>query len=94
MAAVYAGTGGRRPVGRCGSAAANLTVAKITNEVDGSYVEAVSTAAATTGTLFRYDASGQQYIFNLSTSGLSKGTWNLKVSLDDGSSYTTRISLK
>jgi hypothetical protein len=65
MAAVYAGTGGRRPVGRCGSAAANLTVAEITNEVDGSYVEAVSTAAATTGTLFRYDASGQQYIFNL-----------------------------
>jgi lysophospholipase L1-like esterase len=77
-----------------GAAVANLTVAKITDEVDGTYVEAVSTSAATTGTLFRYDASGQQYIFNLSTKGLSKGTWNLKVSLDDGSSYTTRISLK
>jgi lysophospholipase L1-like esterase len=77
-----------------GSAVASLTLAKITNEVDGSYVEAVSTAAATTGTLFRYDASGQQYIFNLSTSGLSKGTWNLKISLDDGASYTTRISLR
>jgi hypothetical protein len=77
-----------------GSAVANLTVAKITNEIDGTYVEAVSTAAATTGTLFRYDASGQQYIFNLATNGLSKGTWNLKVSLNDGASYTTRISLK
>ena len=77
-----------------GSAVANLTVAKVANEVEGSYVEAVSTSAATTGTLFRYDASGKQYIFNLSTSGLSKGTWSLKVTLDDGSLYTTRISLK
>jgi lysophospholipase L1-like esterase len=77
-----------------GSAVANLTVAKVTNAIDGTYVEAVSTAAATTGTLFRYDTTGQQYIFNLSTSGLSKGTWNLKVTLDGGSSYTTIISLK
>src|SRR5450759_482092 len=76
------------------TAVANLTVAKVTNEVDGTYVEAVSTAAATTGTLFRYDPTGQQYIFNLSTKGLSTGTWRLKVSLDDGSTYTTLISLK
>jgi GDSL-like Lipase/Acylhydrolase family len=77
-----------------GTAVANLTIAKVTNEIDGSYVEASSTSAATTGTLFRYDAAGQQYIFNLGTSGLSKGTWNLKVTLDDGNSYTQRISLK
>jgi lysophospholipase L1-like esterase len=76
------------------TAVANLTVAKIANEVEGSYVEAVSTAAATTGTLFRYDSTAKQYIFNLSTSGLSKGTWSLKVTLDDGTFYTTRISLK
>ena len=74
------------------SAVANLTIAQVTNQIDGTYVEAVSTAAATTGTLFRYD--GQQYIFNLNTKGLSKGTWRLKVSLDDGSTYTTLISLK
>jgi len=77
-----------------GSAVANLTLAKVTNEIDGSYVEATSTAAATTGTLFRYDPTGQQYIFNLGTKDLSKGTWSLKVTLDDGNSYTTRISLK
>ena len=76
------------------SAVANLTIAQVTNQIDGTYVEAVSTAAATTGTLFRYDPTGQQYIFNLSTKGLSKGTWRLKVSLDDGSTYTTLISLK
>jgi hypothetical protein len=77
-----------------GAAVANLTIAKVTNEIDGTFVEATSTSAATTGTLFRYDSSGQQYIFNLGTSGLSKGTWNLKVTLDDGVSYTQRISLK
>jgi lysophospholipase L1-like esterase len=73
---------------------ANLTVAKVTNEIDGSYVEATSTSAATTGTLFRYDPSSQQYIFNLGTKELSKGTWSLKVTLDDGNSYVQRISLR
>jgi lysophospholipase L1-like esterase len=82
---------GKAPVG---TAVANLTVAKVTNEIDGTYVEATSTSAATTGTLFRSDPTGQQYIFNLGTSGLSKGTWNLKVTLDDGSTYTQRISLR
>ena len=76
------------------TAVANLSIAKVTNEVDGSYIEATSTAAATTGTLFRYDSSGQQYIFNLGTKELSKGTWSLKVTLDDGNSYTQRLSLK
>ena len=76
------------------TAVANLTVAKVTNQIEGDYVEAVSTSAATSGTLFRYDASGQQYIFNLGTSALSKGTWSLKVTLDDGTSYTQRFSLK
>jgi hypothetical protein len=76
------------------AAVANLTVAKVTNEIDGSYVEATSTSAATTGTLFRYDPTSQQYIFNLGTKELSKGTWSLKVTLDGGNSYAQRISLK
>jgi squalene cyclase len=76
------------------AAVANLTVAKVTNEIDGSYVEATSTSATTTGTLFRYDPSSQQYIFNLGTKELSKGTWSLKVTLDDGNTYVQRISLK
>jgi lysophospholipase L1-like esterase len=76
------------------AAVANLSVAKVTNEIDGSYVEATSTSAATTGTLFRYDPTSQQYIFNLGTKELSKGTWSLKVTLDGGNSYAQRISLK
>jgi len=76
------------------AAVANLSVAKVTNEIDGTYIEATSTSAATTGTLFRYDATSQQYIFNLGTKELSKGTWSLKVTLDDGNSYVQHISLK
>jgi lysophospholipase L1-like esterase len=76
------------------AAIANLTIAKVDNSIDGTYVETSSTSAATTGTLFRYDPTSQQYIFNLGTKELSKGTWSLKVTLGDGNSYTQRISLK
>jgi lysophospholipase L1-like esterase len=76
------------------TAVASLSVAKVTNEIDGTFAEAVSTSAATTGSLFRYDNSAQQYIFNLGTSALSKGTWDMKVTLDDGTTYTQRFSLK
>jgi hypothetical protein len=76
-----------------GTAVAHLTVAKITDSVEGSFVEASSTSSATTGTLFRVAGDGQ-YIFNLATKGLSSGTWSLKVSLDDGTEYRTRVSLR
>jgi len=45
--------------------AARLYWAKVSNDVVGTELEAVSTAAATAGNLFRY--SGGQYVFNLST---------------------------
>lgn len=77
-----------------GSAVASLSVAKISSNVEGTFVEAMSTSNATTGSLFRYDASAQQYIFNLATKGLTTGTYSLKVTLDDGTTYTTHISLR
>lgn len=74
-------------------AVATIDVAKIDNSVDGTFLEAVSTAAATTGNLFRESGDGQ-YIFNLSTKNLSTGDWRLKITLNDGTIYTVRISLK
>src|SRR3954447_4774637 len=73
-------------------AVARVDMAKITNSVEGTFVEAISTSAATTGNLFR--ESGGQYIFNLSTKSLEAGTWSVKVTLDDGTSYSTQISLR
>ena len=78
-----------------GSAIASLTYAKVSSSVIGSDLEAVSTAAATTGNAFRYDATAQQYIFNLSTKGWAQGTYRLTIhSLNDTQDYAVVISVK
>ncbi len=73
---------------------ANLSLVKISNGVEGTETEAISTAAADTGNTFRYDPTGQLYIFNLATAGLSTGTWRLKIDLHDGVTRTVDISLR
>jgi hypothetical protein len=77
-----------------GTAVASLSIAKVSNNVEGTFVEAASTSNATTGSLFRYDATAQQYIFNLATKGLTTGTYSLKITLDDGATYSQQISLR
>jgi uncharacterized repeat protein (TIGR02543 family) len=76
------------------TATARLYTAKIGNSVLGSDAEAVSNSVATTGNLFRYDPINNQYVFNLGTKSMSKGTWQIKVTFDDGISKTVQISLK
>ena len=76
------------------NAVAKISYAKITDSVLGSYTEAVSTSSATSGNLFRYDFSSNQYIFNLSTKGLAKGTYIVEVTFESGLSQYVRISLK
>ncbi|WP_330476064.1 HYR domain-containing protein [Terrabacter sp. C0L_2] len=60
----------------------------------GSVLEAISTSNATTGNLFRYDATSGQYIFNLATKTLSAGTYQLKIDLGDGVPHTVNITLR
>jgi hypothetical protein len=74
-------------------AIAHLYLAKVTNSIEGSLVEAASTSAADTGNTFRETTPGF-YQFNLATKGLTVGTYSVKVVLDDGSSYPLYISLK
>ncbi|MGN6475515.1 MAG: HYR domain-containing protein, partial [Mycobacteriales bacterium] len=76
------------------NAVATLKYAKISNGIDGTSVEAVSTAAATTGNLFRYDPTSQQYIFNWSTKGLTVGSYRLTINLGDGVLHTVVVSLR
>jgi hypothetical protein len=73
---------------------ATLTVAKTSNNVTGSYNEATSNAASDSGSTFRYDATSNQYIFNMSTSNLSTGTWSLQINIGDGVQRTINISLR
>ena len=60
----------------------------------GTVLEAISTSNATTGNLFRYDATSNQYVFNLGTKTLSAGTYQLRVDLGDGVLRTVNISLR
>jgi hypothetical protein len=82
---------------------AYLTVKKVDPTADGSVNEAIATDAATTGNQFRYADGG--YHFNLSTKSgytnpdrenvaFTAGTWQLIVSLDDGTTRSVMIDLR
>ena len=71
-----------------------LKVAKTSNGIEGSSLEAVSTSAADTGNVFRFDPSGGQYIFNLSTKPLTTGTWSLRADLGDEVTHHIDVSLR
>ena len=69
-----------------------LLIYKISNNVVGDPVDVDSTSAATTGNLFRF-ADGQ-YIFNLDTSAMGPGTYQLQIDMGDGVLRTLNISLR
>lgn len=73
---------------------AKIYLTKITNDIIGTEIEATSTSAATTGNLFRYDSTANQYIFILGTKTLTSGTWQIRIALDDGSSKNVTIGLR
>ena len=75
-------------------ATVRIYLAKISDGVIGTEVEASSTSAASTGNTFRYDPEANQYIFNLGTRDLSKGTWQARIEVSDGASYFVVFSLK
>ena len=87
------------------NAVANLNVKRLDSTPDPGFDEAISTAASTTGNLFRYDATGGQYIFNLSTksgytsangttiTSFSAGSYQLQIVLDDKTARTVNIQI-
>ena len=76
------------------TAIAHISLAKFSNNIYGDEEILLSTSAADTGNQFRYDATENQYIFNLSTKSLTAGSWQLKVKLDDGKQYYVQIAIK
>jgi hypothetical protein len=58
-------------------------------------IDATPTDAATTGNQFRLtDAATGEWHFNLDTKSLSKGIWQIKATLSDGTVHTAFIELK
>lgn len=87
------------------NAVAKLTVKLADTNPDPGVDEVISTSAATTGNLFRYDSTSGQYIFNLNTkagytnpdgtttSFTSMGTYRLSILLDDGTSRSVNVQM-
>lgn len=75
---------------------ATLSLKKSSNALpaDAELETAVSTSAATTDNLFRYDSTSGQYIFNLSSKGFTSGTYVIRISLNNGQYYDYFISFK
>lgn len=73
---------------------AKLYMAKINNGIIGPDKIPVSTAAINVGNQFRYDTAGRLYIFNLSTSTMVPGKWQLKAVLDSGQAITSTITIR
>jgi hypothetical protein len=84
---------------------ARLNVKQSDGSPDPGVDEAISTAAATTGNLFRWTGSpDNQYIFNLSTKlgysnpsggtvNFSQGSWTFSILLDDGTFRSVNVQL-
>ncbi len=75
------------------TATVQLFVAKISDGAVGTDEIPLSTSNADSGNIFRYDITNNQYIYNLSTDTLSTGSWQLKVTPDDGKYYIVVISI-
>jgi len=79
------------------NAVAEIHVFKIietpTGAVDMS-VDTLPSGSSNTGTLFRYDSTSNQYIYNLSIKGYSSGTYLLRTTIDDGSMHDVNFSIK
>jgi hypothetical protein len=77
------------------NAVANLRITKVSNgQLSGAEAEAVTTTSASSGSLFRYDATTGQYIYNWGTKGYGNGTYQLRIDFGDGNgSHTVWISL-
>jgi hypothetical protein len=72
---------------------AKLYLAKISNNIVGTEIEPESTSNADTGNIFRNNGPGS-YIYNLSTKGLSAGTWQMRIDLGDGETHIVYFSIK
>jgi hypothetical protein len=73
-----------------------MQLQKVTDITDAAIpIDATPTDAATTGNAFRLDDPAEgKWHFNLATKTLSKGVWQIRATLADGTLHTAYIELK
>lgn len=71
-----------------GSGTYTIKLTKLDSTPSGDVNETAVTSSGDTGTAFRWDATGPQYIYNLSTKALSEGTFKVVVLNAAGSTVT------
>jgi dipeptidyl aminopeptidase/acylaminoacyl peptidase len=75
-------------------AKAEVHLERISTTIQGTQVEEVVVGTPTNGLAFSYDPIEDHYIYTLATKPLSKGTWLVRISLDDGTTHRTMFSLR
>jgi hypothetical protein len=73
------------------NATAKIILVKLDSTPAGTELEATSTNAPDSGSYFRYDPTGDQYIFNLGTKSLTVGDYLIKIDLGDGTTTTNTV---
>ena len=63
-------------------------------DANGKPVPVKASGSSNVGNVFRYDPTEQQYIYNLSTKGLSPGVYKIVITLNDGTTIVTYFRLK
>jgi|GEM_PF-6984185 len=79
------------------SATLQINIGKISDEVLGKIEEISiddSGKSNSSGTLFRYDEEEKQYIYNLSTKGMTVGTYLITATSENGQSSSVMFSLR
>jgi hypothetical protein len=74
-----------------------VTCFRLTERVHGTVVDYVdeTVTSTTPDVAFRWDAAAQQWVFNISTKGMSTGyTYRYAIELDDGSELAFRFGLR
>jgi len=77
-------------------AACHLSWSQLSSATAPGLSELTPAVSADLGNTFRYDAEEGQYVYNLSTKGLSPGTWELGVTVEGypGFEATVLIGLR
>ncbi len=76
------------------NAGATISLTQTSSEMTGSDNEQMVSDPVTSGNTFLYNSGTDEYYFNHDMDDLERGTWEIQIDLDDGTSKYVTLSLK